>query len=91
MNKNLYRVGIILYFAIGIVSMIAIWRGVQLFLNCSALVAAICSFFIANIPIIGSLAGVYGAHLYWGWGLIPSFLFFFAPTILNIISAIFCR
>lgn len=76
----------IAYFVIGIVQFFAIMDGIAYALDIGKFFSAIIAFFITYIPLVGSIAGVYGAVEVWDWSLLKAALLFFwyVPVLLGI-------
>ena len=76
--RSFFQIG---YFVVGLVQLLAVWDGVEYLFGFDSFfgsfVAFFVSLFLAYIPIVGSLAGVYGAVNVWDWSLVKSLLLFF--------------
>ncbi|MCP1674421.1 ABC-type Na+ efflux pump permease subunit [Natronocella acetinitrilica] len=72
--KVLYFIAILL---LGLLQFLAIWTGIEVFLGIHAIFALILALFLTGIPLIGTLAGVYGAVAGWGWSLVAALTLFF--------------
>jgi hypothetical protein len=61
--------------------------GLAYSLNISKFFAAILSLFITYIPLLGSIAGVYGSVKVWDWSLLQAGVLFFwyAPVFIAIL------
>lgn len=85
----------IVHFGLGLVALLATWEGVAEYLGVHDIVALIIVFFIVNIPLVGTFAGIYGATEVWGWPLWQAVALFFGPFLLvlaiSMISALFDR
>ena len=75
------------YFAIGTVQLFACWAGAQVWFDIGPILAFIIGIFLAYIPIIGTLLGIYGAITAWDWSLFNAILLFFGPFV---IAGIYC-
>ena len=67
----------IAYAIIGFVQLFAIMDGIAYALGISRFFAAILALFITYIPLVGSIAGVYGAVNVWDWSLLQAAVLFF--------------
>ena len=72
----------IAFFIMGIVQLFAAWDGFEFMLGVGSFVGGTLAFFVAYIPVIGSLVAMYGAMNVWHWGFLQSFLLFFWYLIL---------
>lgn len=77
----------IAYFMIGLVQLVAIMDGIGYALHIGHFVAGIIAFFVTYIPLIGSIAGVYGAVNVWHWSALQAALLFFwyVPVIIAVV------
>ena len=67
----------IAYVFVGFVQFFAVWDGVELFFGANSFFAFLIALFLNYIPLVGSVAGVYGAINVWDWSLVKSLLLFF--------------
>jgi hypothetical protein len=65
------------YFLVGLVQLFAIIAGIDYALGWGTVVSAIIALFITYIPIIGSVAGMYGAVNVWDWSIWQAGVLFF--------------
>ena len=79
------------YLIIGFVQLFAVADGIEHVTNVPGFLAMIGAFLITYIPIVGSLAGVYGATEVWDWSLIQAGVLFFWYVPVFIIISIFDR
>ena len=77
-----------LYLVMGFVQMFAEIAGLQLALGLPWLLAAVVSLFTAFIPIVGTIAGIWGATTAWGWSFWSALALFFGYPILALAVAI---
>ncbi len=77
----------IVYLGVGFVQLLAMLKGIQLWLGVPWILAALVSLVIAYIPIVGTIAGIKGATAAWGWGLWPAIAFFCGPLALTLVAA----
>ncbi|QRM39473.1 hypothetical protein F3X89_17415 [Rhizobium rhizogenes] len=68
---------VIAYFIVGIVQWVAIVDGIGYSLNLGKFVSFIIAAFITYIPLVGSVAGVYGAVHVWDWSYAQALTLFF--------------
>ena len=73
----------IAYFIVGIVQLFAIIDGVGRALHISGFFAWVIGLFLTYIPLVGSIAGVYGATKAWHWELWQSagLFFWYIPVV----------
>jgi hypothetical protein len=67
----------IAYLVIGLVQLFAIMDGVAHALSINKFFAALIALFLTYIPLVGSIAGVYGAVNVWDWGWLQAVVLFF--------------
>lgn len=67
----------IAYFVVGIVQWVAIVDGIGYSLNLGKILSFIVAAFITYIPLVGSIAGVYGAVHVWEWSYAQALTLFF--------------
>nr|WP_321483924.1 hypothetical protein [uncultured Cohaesibacter sp.] len=67
----------IAYFIVGIVQFFAIVDGIGKALDINGFFAWMIGMFLTYIPLIGSIAGVYGATKAWHWELWQAVILFF--------------
>lgn len=75
------------YFGLGIAQWAAVYAGAYYVLN-NWFLSLLIGGFVAYIPIIGTIAGIYGAHKYWGLPLWVSILIFCTHFIIAILLTI---
>jgi hypothetical protein len=73
------------YLVVGLIQLFAIAAGLSFALGVSDFFGFALAFFLTWIPLIGIVAGVYGAITVWGWWWLWAVLFFAWPTLLWII------
>lgn len=73
------------YFIVGIVQIIASIDGILYFFGLHWLFALLAAILLLFIPILGPIAGIYGAVAAWGWSIWSALLLFFWPYILYVI------
>jgi len=74
-------VGFVLFFILGLLQFFAAFVGVQMWLGIHWIFAAFIAGILGWTPIIGTIAGVVGAHYVWGWSWLAAILLFFGPLI----------
>jgi len=82
MKAKLGCLAAIAYILVGFVQILAMIKGVQIWLGIPWIMAAILSTIIAYIPLVGMIAGIKGAMVAWGWTLGTSVAFFCWPLAL---------
>jgi hypothetical protein len=68
---------VIAYLVVGLVQLFAIADGVGFGLGVGSLLSFIIAAFLTYIPLIGSIAGLYGAVNVWDWSIWQALLLFF--------------
>ena len=86
MKEKMGCAAAIIYFTIGVVQLLATIRGIQIWTSMPWILAAFLSMIIAYIPIVGTIAGIKGATVAWGWRLWPAIAFFCWPYAIYIIA-----
>ena len=89
MKKVLQPVFVLGYLGVGLVQLAAFYTGLQYWTGWHWIILGFIAFFVGYIPVVGSIAGVIGAHYVWGWGLLPSILLFFWYVPLGIVAFLF--
>lgn len=79
----------IAYLVIGLVQLFAIMDGLAYAFGIHQFFAAILAFFITYIPLVGSVAGIYGAVNVWDWSLLQAAALFFWYVPVLIVMMIF--
>ena len=75
--EKIFGVALTVVFAgMGCVQFLAIWDGAEAVLGLSSFAAIVLSLFLAWIPLVGSVLGVFGAHETWGWSWMASIALF---------------
>ena len=78
----------ILYLLLGFVQMAAIVGGIHSGTGIPIILALPIAFFIAEIPVVGTVAGIYGAMANWGVSLPGAIALFGLPFIIITIMAL---
>jgi hypothetical protein len=73
------------YFLMGLFQWFAIGDGFSYFLGVPHFVGYSLAFVLTWVPLLGGIAGIYGAHVVWGWELVPAILFFSWPLVIAIV------
>jgi hypothetical protein len=68
---------IIAYVVIGFAQLFAIMAGLEYALGLNWFFAGVLVLLVTYVPLIGSIAGVYGAVNVWNWGLLQAIALFF--------------
>ena len=77
--------GALAYLALGIVQWCAEVDGFREVLHWPLFFCWVVSTFTAWIPVVGTAAGVWGAHAAWGWQWLPSLSLFLGIPLLFIV------
>jgi len=84
MKENLGCLAAIVYGVIGLVQVLAIIDGIQVWLGIPWILAAFLSLIIGYIPLVGTIAGIRGATTAWGWNLGWAIALFFGGLVISI-------
>ena len=66
----------IVYLGMGLLQLAAICGGIKIWLGWPGLLAGIAALFVAYIPIVGTVLGIFGAVKAWDWSWTAAILFF---------------
>lgn len=69
----------IFYFCYGVLQFFATWAGLVKIFNHDNIIIILASLILGFFPFIGTLSGLYGAYIAWGWGLAYSLFIFISP------------
>lgn len=72
----------IFYFCYGVFQFFATWAGLVKVFHYDNAILILSSFVLGFLPFVGTLSGMYGAHIAWGWSLSYSMFVFIAPYFL---------
>lgn len=70
---------IIFYFCYGVLQFFATWAGLVKVFGHDSIIVILASLALGFFPFVGTLSGLYGAHIAWGWSLAYSLLIFISP------------
>ena len=87
MRGLLTQIGYLGYFVLGLFYMVAISAGIQVWFRIELIFAFIIGFFVAQMPLVGTVAAVMGAMKAWNWTLLYSLAVFVAAPL--IVATIF--
>lgn len=76
-------IGGFLYLIYGIVCLLAVMDGVQVWFGINAFFAFFVALIIAYIPIVATVAGYIGATDAWGWSFLHASALFFGPMVVG--------
>jgi hypothetical protein len=76
------------YLVLGLFQLAAVMAGLEDWLGLHWIIAIPLAFFIAYIPIVGSIVGMFGAVAAWHWSWLQAGALFFGPLIVIGIAAI---
>ncbi|HAT2138622.1 TPA: hypothetical protein ACT9LS_002109 [Legionella pneumophila] len=77
-----------IFLVIGFWQFFAVLDGLEAWYGLHGIVAIALGFFIAQLPIIGSVVGMYSANNVWDWSLLQATLLFFGPFVLVVLFCI---
>lgn len=72
----------------GIVQICATFVGIEHYTGFGWFLSGFFTLLTGWVPLVGTILGVYGAHVVWGWGLFSSILLFTFPYIIYVIAII---
>lgn len=87
-KEILSTVTFFLCIGIGLIQLVFVWGGIRDFFGLGFFAMILLSPFllvIAEIPLIGTAFGIYGAYHIWHWNLLSSILFFTFPLVLMVL------
>ena len=74
---------------LGIAQFVAIYNGFEQWLGLHWIITLPLAFILGQLPLVGTVVGMFGAVEAWGWSWLQSFLLFFGPfLLLSILYAI---
>lgn len=81
--KAVQGIGFLVYMALGLLQLAAVISGLENWLGLHWIIAVIIALFVAYIPVVGSVLGVAGAIVGWGWEWWQAGLLFFGGLALS--------
>lgn len=75
--------GFIIYAVLGLFQLAAIMAGLEDWLGFHWIFAFIGGMFLAYIPVIGTIVGIFGAVKIWDWSWLTAIGLFFSPLIIS--------
>lgn len=75
------------YLLLSIFQFVAIIAGFNAWLGLGAFISAILALFLAGIPFVGTLVGMFGAVHGWGWTWFEAGALFFGPMLVVLVFA----
>jgi len=76
------------YIILGLFQLAAVMAGLEDWAGLHWIIAAPLAFFIAYIPLVGTVVGMFGALTAWHWSLLQAGVLFFGPFVVILIIAI---
>ena len=86
--STLTVLGVLIYIGIGFIQFLAIVAGVQEWLGIHWLVSGFVAFFLAYIPVVGTVTGIMGAVHGWHWTYPWAIGFFCWPYVLYLLATL---
>jgi len=80
-----YVIGGLTWIALGFAQWIAEVDGLHQVLGWPKFFCVLAASFTAWIPVLGTAAGIWGAHAAWGWDWLPAFALFLGPPLLMLV------
>ncbi len=71
----------ILYLLLGVFQLAATFAGLEVWVGLHWIIAGPLAFFLAYIPLVGTIVGMFGAVEAWGWSWGQAGALFFGPFI----------
>jgi hypothetical protein len=78
----------ILYFGLGLLQLSATFAGLEGWLGLHWIIAGPIAFFLAYVPLVGTIVGIFGAVTAWGWSWLEAGALFFGPFAVILILAL---
>lgn len=69
------------FLILGIVQFLAIYAGFDVWLGLHWIIALPLAFILGQLPLVGTIVGMFGAVEAWHWSWVQAFLLFFGPFI----------
>ena len=79
---------VVLYVVLGLFQFVATVDGLKLWLDIGTWLAVLSAIVVAWLPLIGTVAGVVGAHHAWHWSWVGAIALFFGPQIVILVLAL---
>ncbi|MFY2824506.1 hypothetical protein [Ruegeria sp. MALMAid1280] len=76
------------YIVMGFVQFFATMDGLEQATGISGFFNVIVSFFLAYVPVVGAITGVYGAVAVWDWNILLALALFFWPLLFALVASI---
>lgn len=73
---------------LGLFQLAAVMAGLEEWMGLHWIIAAPVAFFIAYIPLIGTVVGMFGAVSAWHWSWLQAGALFFAPFVVILVLGI---
>lgn len=70
------------YVCCSLLQFFATWAGLVKIFHNDNIILQLASFVLGFLPLIGTISGLYGAHIGWGWSLSYSLFVFIAPYLI---------
>lgn len=78
----------VVFFGMGLLQMAAIVGGIAEGLGVPGLLAFLIAFVIGELPLVGTVAGIYGAIVNWGFSLLGALALFILPYVALIVATV---
>lgn len=75
------------YLVLSIFQFFAIIAGFDVWLGLGSFISTILALFLAGIPLLGTLVGMFGAVQGWGWTWLDAGLLFIGPALVILLLA----
>jgi len=77
----------IAYIILGLCQLAAVMAGLEVWIGLHWIIAAPLAFFIAYIPLVGTIVGMFGAVTAWHWSWVQAGGLFFGPFAVIVVMA----
>ena len=78
----------IAYVILGLFQLAAIMAGLEAWVGLHWIIAAFLAFFLAYMPVVGTIVGMFGAVTAWHWSWLQAWGLFFGPLVVILVLAI---
>ncbi|MFQ2917789.1 hypothetical protein ACK3YF_00920 [Aeromonas allosaccharophila] len=75
----------IAYIILGLFQLAAVMAGLEDWIGLHWIIAALLAFFIAYMPLVGTIVGMFGAVTVWHWSWLQAGGLFFGPFVVIVV------
>ena len=88
LKNSLATVSMLTYFVVGIIQLAATFAGLTEWLEMHWLLALFCAGFVAYIPLLGTILGIFGAMIGWGWTFLSAAGLMIGPFLIPLVVVV---